>query len=177
MDLWEPKYLKNTDFIEVLLMKVINVHQRIIHQPKSAVVELFNTLASKNDLMLATHKWPAMKLDNGLTVGSKGGHGPIRYTVEAYSSGEFIQFRFSKPRGFHGFHRFDIVALDTNTTEIRHILDMHTSGFALLTWPLAIRWLHDALIEDAFDKTENHFLSQKKTTPWSAWVKFLRWLS
>jgi hypothetical protein len=118
-----------------------------------------------------------MKLDNGLTVGSKGGHGPIRYTVEAYSSGEFILFRFSKPRGFHGFHRFDIVALDTHTTEIRHILDMYTSGFALLTWPLAIRWLHDALIEDAFDKMENHFLSQKKTTPWSAWVKFLRWLS
>jgi hypothetical protein len=53
---------------------------------------------------------------------------------------------------------------------------MHTSGFALLTWPLVIRWLHDALIEDAFDKTENHFLSQKKVTSWSAWVKFLKWL-
>jgi hypothetical protein len=157
-------------------MKVINIHQRIIHQPKSAVVELFNTLASKNDLMLATNKWPAMKLDIGLTVGSKGGHGPIRYTIEAYSPGEFIQFRFSKPRGFHGFHRFDIVAIDTQTTEIRHELDMNTSGLALLTWPLVIRWLHDALIEDAFDKTENHFLSQKKTTRWSAWVKLLRWL-
>ncbi len=47
----------------------------------------------------------------------------------------------------------------------------------VLTWPLVIRWLHDALIEDAFDKTENHFLSQKKVTSWSAWVKFLRWLS
>jgi hypothetical protein len=56
MDLWEPPYLKNTDFIEVPLMKVINVHQRIIHQPKSAVVELFKTLASKNDLMLASNE-------------------------------------------------------------------------------------------------------------------------
>ncbi len=157
-------------------MKVINIHQRIIHQPKSAVAELFNTLASKNDLMLATNKWPAMKLDIGLTVGSKGGHGPIRYTVEAYSPGESIQFRFSKPRGFHGFHRFDIVAIDAHTTEIRHELDMNTSGLALLTWPLVIRWLHDALIEDAFDKTENHFSTQKKTTPWNAWVKLLRWL-
>jgi hypothetical protein len=157
-------------------MKITNTHQRIIHQPTSAVAELFNTLTSKNDLMLTTDKWPAMKLDNGLMVGSKGGHGPIRYTVEAYSPGEFIQFRFSKPRGFHGFHRFDIVAIDKQTTEIRHVIDMNTSGLALLTWPLVIRWLHNALIEDAFDKTENHFLSQKKTTPWNAWVKFLRWL-
>jgi hypothetical protein len=157
-------------------MKVTNTHQRIIQQPISAVAELFNTLASKNDLMLATDKWPAMKLDNGLTVGSKGGHGPIRYTVEAYSPGEFIQFRFSKPRGFHGFHRFDIVEVDKQTTEIRHEIDMNTSGLALLTWPLVIRWLHDALIEDAFDKTENHFSVQKKTTHWNARVKFLRWL-
>lgn len=157
-------------------MKVINIHQRIILQPKSAVVELFNTLASKNDLMLANNKWPAMKLDKGLMVGSKGGHGPIRYTVEEYSPEEFIQFRFSKPRGFHGFHRFDIVEVDTHTTQIKHLIDMNTSGLALLTWPLVIRWLHDALIEDAFDKTENHFLLQKKTSSWNAWVRFLRWL-
>jgi len=162
--------------MQISTMKVINVHHRVIHQPTSTVAELFNTLASKNDLMLATDKWPAMKLDNGLAVGSKGGHGPIRYTVEAYSLGEFIQFRFSKPRGFHGFHRFDIVPRDTQTTEIRHVIDMNTSGLALLTWPLVIRWLHDALIEDAFDKTENHFLTQKKKTSWNAWVKFLRWV-
>jgi len=37
-----------------------------------------------------------------------------------------------------------------------------------------IRWLHDALIEEAFDKVENYFTGNKKITPYNPWVKFLR---
>jgi hypothetical protein len=39
---------------------------------------------------------------------------------------------------------------------------------------LAIRWLHDAYIEDAFDKVENHFSEDKKSSEWTWWVKTLR---
>ena len=155
-------------------MKVLNIHTRVILQPKARVAELFKTLASDNDKMLATDKWPGMRLDKGLTVGSKGGHGPIRYTVEDYREGDSIQFRFLKPRGFHGFHGFEVKELSHQQTEIKHIIDMNISGPALLTWPLAVRWLHDALIEDAFDKVENQFIASQKRTEWSRWVKFLR---
>ena len=65
-------------------MKVINIHNREIAQPKSELAKLFKTLASDNDLMLATDKWSPMKLNKGLQVGSKGGHGPIKYFVTAY---------------------------------------------------------------------------------------------
>jgi hypothetical protein len=141
------------------------------------VQALFATLATKHDQMLATDKWPAMRLDNGLAVGSKGGHGPIRYAVEAFSPGESVRFRFSRPAGFHGIHTFVIAGLDENTTQITHTIEMRISGMALLSWPLAIRWLHDAYIEDAFDKVENHFFTTKKNSKWSLWVKLLRRLA
>jgi hypothetical protein len=157
-------------------MKVINIHSRKIAQPKANMVELFKTLATKNDLMLATDKWPAMKLDKGMTIGSHGGHGLIRYFVEAYSPDGFVKFSFTRPKGFHGFHQFEIIALSDHQTEIKHTINMSTTGPALLTWPLVIRWLHDALIEDAFDKVENNFNEKKKITRWSLWVKFLRWV-
>lgn len=157
-------------------MKVINIHNRKIAQPKDNIIALFKTLATKNDLMLATDKWPAMKLDKGMTIGSHGGHGPIRYTVDAYSPEGYVKFSFTRPKGFHGFHQFEITALTEQLTEIKHTIDMSINWQALLTWPLAIRWLHDALIEDALDKVENHFTEKRKFTRWSLWVKFLRWV-
>jgi hypothetical protein len=155
-------------------MKVLNIHTRIIQQPKANVAELFTTLGSKDDKMIAKDKWPAMRLDNGLTIGSKGGHEPIRYFVQDYKPEKSIQFTFTKPCGFNGFHQFEIKALAENTTELKHTIDMSTSGLALLTWPLAIRWLHNAYIEDAFDKVENNFSIVHKVSKWNVWVKFLR---
>src|SRR5687768_3095204 len=129
-------------------MKVINVHTREITQPKSEVAQLFKTLATENDLMLATDKWPPMKLDRGLQVGSKGGHGPIKYFVTDYKIDNSITFQFDLV-GFNGFHKFEIFESEPNQTQLRHTIDMTTSGSATLKWALAIRWLHDAYIEDA----------------------------
>lgn len=126
--------------------------------------------------MLATDKWPPMRLDKGLAVGSKGGHGPIRYTVQTYDPEGFIEFRFRKPVGFHGTHQFEITALAENSTEIKHTIEMEITGVALITWPLAIRWLHDAFMEDAFDKVENQFSAVQKNSQWSFWVRVLRWV-
>ncbi len=67
-------------------MKVINIHKRIINQPKAKIAELLKTLSSKNDMLLATDRWSPMILDNGLHVGSKGGHGPIKYTVKRFGA-------------------------------------------------------------------------------------------
>lgn len=154
-------------------MKVINIHKREIQQPKTELVKLFNTLATDNDLMLATDKWSPMKLDNGLQVGSKGGHGPITYFVTDYQPEKSITFQFDLT-GFNGYHRFDINELEPKKTEISHIIDMTTTGLATLKWMLAIRWLHNAYIEDAFDKVENQFTKDKKSSEWSWWVKTLR---
>ncbi|SFZ92591.1 hypothetical protein SAMN05428642_102814 [Flaviramulus basaltis] len=115
-----------------------------------------------------------MKFKNEIKVGANGGHGPIRYSVEEYNPNKIIQFRFSKPKGFNGIHKFEIKELDKKKTEIKHTIDMNTAGKGTLIWAFAIRPLHNALIEDGFDKLENNFSVDKKSSTWNFWVKFLR---
>ncbi|VAW13661.1 hypothetical protein MNBD_BACTEROID03-124 [hydrothermal vent metagenome] len=106
--------------------------------------------------------------------GSKGGHGPIRYSIEKYIPNEFILFRFIKPTGFNGIHKFEIIELKNGKTELKHTIDMDAVGKGLFTCNLAIRTLHNALLEDALDKVENQFLTEKRKTEWTIWVKILR---
>ncbi|MBN4057927.1 hypothetical protein JYT34_00620 [Olleya sp. AH-315-K02] len=157
-------------------MKVLNVHKRIIGQPKENVSKLLETLSTKDDKIWPNEKWPAIRFKNGLKIGSRGGHGIIRYTIVDYIEGEHIKFRFTKPKGFHGTHEFNIIEHNLNQVEINHIIKMKTSGVAIFTWPFAIRWLHDALIENAFDNIENSFSTTKVKTKWNFWVKFLRFI-
>jgi hypothetical protein len=154
-------------------MKIINIHTRIINQPKAKVAELFSTLSSENDMMLATDKWSPMILDSGLNVGSRGGHGGIKYTVQDYKPDKSITFQFDL-KGFDGFHKFEISEINIRATELKHSVQMNTTGLGILKWALAIRFLHDAYIEDAFDKVENHFTNEKKISKWTIWVRILR---
>ena len=115
-------------------------------------------------------KWPPMRFKDGLKVGAKGGHGPIKYIIEKYNPGEIIEFKFIKPSGFYGIHRFELKTeksmensdVKQEKTEITHIIDMKTTGFGTILWIFFIRPLHNALLEDAFDKVENHFFNCEK---------------
>lgn len=155
-------------------MKVINIHKRIIHQPKGKITELMETLSTEKDKVWPFEKWPKMKFKKGKYEGANGGHGPIRYTIKKYIPGKLIQFEFTNPKGFHGIHKFETIELLDNKTELIHTIDMITSGVGTLTWMIGVRYLHDALIEDLFDKIENEFDNHNKRTAWSFWVRFLR---
>lgn len=155
-------------------MKVLNIHSRIINAPKQQVVKLIQTLSSDQDVIWPKEHWPKMKFEGGIRIGAKGGHGPIRYSVEKFDPNEIIQFRFSRPLGFNGIHKFDIRALSSTNTEVTHVIDMSTDFIASIKWLFAVKWLHNALIEDGLDNIENHFVEEKKSTSWSFWVKFLR---
>lgn len=136
--------------------------------------KLLKTLSTNNDKIWPFEKWPAMKFKEGLKEGAKGGHGPIRYMIEKYKPDEIIQFKFSKPTGFNGIHKFEILGLDKEKTELKHTIEMDAVGKGLLTWIIAIRSLHNALLEDALDKVENQFLTEKRKTEWNIWVKTIR---
>lgn len=157
-------------------MKVLNVHQRKIEKPVNHVLQLFTTLSTKSDKFWPVENWPPMRFKNGLKIGSIGGHGPIRYKIVDYNPESYIEFKFQKPYGFHGTHKFRITEVNSESTEIKHTIEMTTSGMATIKWLLAIRWLHDALLEDALDKVENQLLQCNLKTEWSLWVKMLRWL-
>jgi len=155
-------------------MTVRNVHQRQLNAPVSQVAQLIQGLASKDDRLWPHARWSAMAFDRPLSVGATGGHGPIGYFVEAYEPGQSIRFRFTKPEGFVGTHSFEVESIDAGHTRLRHIIEMRLAGSARLQWPLVIRPLHDALLEDALDRAELFCGMQPAPRRWSAWVRFLR---
>lgn len=155
-------------------MSVINIHERVLDASITEIGKLIDGLASADDKLWPCDRWPAMKFDRPLSVGAVGGHGPIRYTVESYKPGFYIQFRFTEPKGFLGSHRFEVEMVEGEKTKLRHLIEMRVQGMARLIWPLAIRPLHDALVEDALDRAEVYTGGQPAKRGWSLWVKFLR---
>ena len=152
---------------------VRNIHHRSLHASPAQVASLLDGLASRDDRLWPHESWPRMRFDRPLQPGAVGGHGPIRYTVEAHQPGQSVVFKFTGPSGFHGNHRFDVLAQGSGTL-LRHNLEMRATGAALVTWPMVFRPLHDALVEDALSKAQAQLGEQPLAVPWSPWVRFLR---
>ncbi|MER6998203.1 SRPBCC family protein [Streptomyces sp. NPDC000410] len=155
-------------------MPVHNVHERLLPMRAAEVGDLLDTLSGGASDRLWPHQaWPAMEFDRPLSAGAAGGHGPVRYTVAAYVPGTWVRFTFSGPRGFHGFHEYAVLPVDDEHTMLRHTLSMRVSGIARLSWPLAYRWLHDALLEDSLDRAGH----RRHRARWTMYVRFLRALA
>ncbi len=155
-------------------MKVTNIHKRIINQSKDQISQILDSLSSKDDKLWPKKQWPPMIFKKGLSEGAIGGHGPIKYSILKYIPGNNIEFKFMKPDGFNGIHKFEITEINSNQTELQHTIEMSLSVKGIVTWYLAIKWLHDALLEDCLDKVENYFLQEPKSTNWNLWVCILR---
>ncbi|MGE5404548.1 MAG: SRPBCC family protein [Candidatus Saccharibacteria bacterium] len=152
----------------------INIHERDLKCSVTEAGALLDSLASPEDRLWPHEKWPPMILDKPLGEGAGGGHGPIGYYVEEYQPGNLVRFRFTNPPGFLGTHTFTVDQSGPGVVRIRHVIDAQIKGMSYIMWILAIRWLHDALLEDAFDKAEAYIRSE----PWrprvsSGWVRFL----
>ena len=158
-------------------MRVLNVHERRLAAAPAAVGALLDGLGSRHDRLWPRDRWPAMRLDRPLQVGAAGGHGPIRYRVERYEPGRLVEFRFLGPSGFRGSHRFEIGGEADGTTRLAHVVEMTAAGWAVLGWVLALRPLHDALLEDCLDSAEERLLGRRPPRRWTAWVRALRFLS
>lgn len=158
-------------------MKVVNVHQRLLHAAPERVSALIDQLASPQDRLWAGIGWPRMRFDRPLGVGADGGHGPIRYAVEAYEPGQRIRFRFKAPRGLHGWHQLEVLDATDRHCVLEHRIEMRTSGWAVLVWPVLWRPLHDALVEDAFTAAEIALDLPPRRVRWSPWVRLLRRLT
>lgn len=156
-------------------MKVVNIHERVLDAPIDRVGELIDGLASADDRLWPHDRWVPMRLDRPLAVGASGGHGPICYVVESYTPGRKVQFRFTGPKGFVGVHWFDVESVEPAKTKLRHTIEMQTSGLALLAWAIAIRPMHDGLMEDLLDRAEVFIGKQLPQRQWSRWVKIVRW--
>jgi len=155
-------------------MKVLNIHEREFEANYEQVGMLIDSLSSEDDRLWPNHSWPRMKFDRPLSIGADGGHGMIGYFVEEYKSGQSIKFKFTIPRGFNGFHTYEVVRSTRRSVFLRHTIEMTIHGAALLTWPLIIRPLHDALLEDSLATAQASLGMIPQMQAWSPWVRFLR---
>lgn len=154
---------------------VHNVHQRTIPAPVDEVGRLIDGLSSPDDVLWPAPAWPPMRFDRPLGVGADGGHGPVRYRVCAYEPGRRVACTFTPGTGLEGTHTLEAVAAGPGRTVLRHVLTGRLRGVGLLTWPLAVRWLHDALLEDLLDRAESALcVGPARRSRWSPWVRLLR---
>ncbi|MDT3441839.1 hypothetical protein [Pseudofrankia sp. BMG5.37] len=133
---------------------IFSVHARTLQADLDAAGALLDGLSSDDDRLWPSDRWPAQRLDRPLGQGATGGHGPIRYTVEAYQPGRAVTFRFDPSVGLRGTHAFEVSATGPGTVEFRHELTGRPTGAMRLGWPLVWSHLHDALVEDALDNAE-----------------------
>ncbi|MGW5880331.1 DUF2867 domain-containing protein [Nocardiopsis terrae] len=154
---------------------VRNTHERVVPAPAEAVGELLATLGGDGDRLWPNPAWPPMRLDRPLSAGADGGHGPIRYRVSAHDPGRRVRFTFHPESGLRGFHELVVEPLPDGRALLRHRVEAAPRGAMRLLWPLAVRPLHDAVVEDLLDNAERAFTARTpRPACWSAWVRLLR---
>ncbi|TCK26906.1 DUF2867 domain-containing protein [Pseudonocardia endophytica] len=154
---------------------VRNVHSREFDVPVAEAGALLDTLGGPDDVLWPSPWWPAMHLDQPLRSGSAGGHGPIRYRVGRYEPGRLLECGVDPGVGLDGTHTFTVEAVGADRCRIRHEIDGRTTGTMRLGWPLAVRWLHDAVLEDLLDRADAALgTGPARPATWSPWVRVLR---
>ena len=156
---------------------VLNVHERSLPVPVETAGRILDSLASGDDLLWPRERWPAMVLDRGLAPGSRGGHGLVKYAVAEYVPGRRVEFEFGpmeRLRTFRGRHYFEVLPRGERVI-LRHTIDVDTDFATWVQWKLIVEHLHDALLEDAFDKAERKAgLAAPHRSRWPIRVRLLR---
>jgi hypothetical protein len=152
-------------------MRIINIHSRRIAASVLQIKPLLLTLGSAQDRVWPHEDWPRMKLDRPIQAGAIGGHGPIRYRVSICEPDKRIRFEFQ--RASQGFHEITLKDEGASCLLI-HTIDTQPSMGFFFAWHFYIRFMHDALIEDLFDKLQSQFEPLPQRSRWNRYVKLLR---
>jgi hypothetical protein len=155
-------------------MHIVNIHTRHLPASVAKVGELIATAASNEDRIWPHENWPRIYLDRPIQAGAVGGHGPIHYRVSFYEPQERVRFEFTS--GSVGWHELTLQATSAHSCLLTHTIQTQPSLKFRIAWLLVIRHMHDALIEDLFDKLEAQFHTLKQPTRWNAYVKLIRLL-
>ena len=113
-----------------------------------------------------------MKFNLPLQVGATGGHGTGPYALSFYTPGQHLRFEFSGGR--RGYHEFTLQKIDDMTCLLRHAMEAELTFNSVWRWHFLIRPLHNALIEDLFDKVESQVARVERPQVWSSRVQALR---
>ena len=96
--------------------------------------------------------------------------------MTAYTPGRRAEFTFAPGIGADGTHTFTAIPLGADRTLLRHELEARFTGAMRLGWPLVVRWLHDALLEDLLDRAEDAVgTPPARRARHSGWVRAILW--
>ena len=95
-------------------MHLLTVHARELPVPAADAGALLDALGGPGDRLWPNDTWPAsaLRLEQPLRVGSRGGHGEIRYHVGAYEPGRRVVFVFEPQSGLSGTHETRVDELE-----------------------------------------------------------------
>jgi hypothetical protein len=135
----------------------MEVRRMLNTQSRELPITAARATAALDDLVVLwpTPPWPALRLDRGLEVGSRGGHGPIRYAVSVRER-DRIRFDFDPRIGLAGYHELHVEPAGEGRCRIVDTLAGRARGRMRLLWPVMFRWLHEDLMHDLFDRVELH---------------------
>lgn len=145
-----------------------NVHTRAMRGDIDRAESLLSSLAGPEDELWPTWRWPALLLDRGLEVGSRGGHGSVRYRV-VEAEPRTVRFAFAPRSLLRGEHELSVRITGRGyTPPLPAHGDGTRAGWTNLTWQhrldvaanlpdtifRLVLQLHDVLIEDLLDQAE-----------------------
>ncbi|GGM37735.1 hypothetical protein GCM10012275_05980 [Longimycelium tulufanense] len=158
---------------------VHNVHSRELPLPAREAAPLVDEIAEPQRSVWPAPQWPPLLLDRPLGVGAAGGHGLVRYTCSRYEPGRRVEFTFARSVGIEGTHSLEILdGPAPGTCVLRHEIRGTCRRAMVLLWPLVVRWMHDALLEDLLDRAERVAgRAPERPARWSPWVRLLHALA
>ena len=135
-------------------IKIRNVHERRLTAGPEMLWDLLMKMPGPRG-QLWPPGIPAMRFDGPLTVGAHGQHGPIHYTVTYLdpTTGS-LAFEFREPTGPVARHSPHVRLEENAGAVLRHEVIVIPEGWRRLKWPLIIRWVHDAVVEEVLDSAE-----------------------
>lgn len=137
-------------------LRLHRIHSRDIAAPAADVGALLDAIGHDGGQLWATDRWPTapMHFDGGLDVGSRGGHGSVRYTVDAHEPGRSVVFRFDPASSLAGTHRLDVEPLESGGSRLVHTLEARIARRLWPTVPVLLGY-HDAMSQDLLARA-NH---------------------
>src|SRR5713226_3693983 len=161
-------------------MKILCVHEREMHGSIEQVGEIVKTHGSSIDRMYPHELWPKTQMegsDGPPEVGRIANRGALRFIMTSFEIGIKVHYswKFIEPAGFDGYHQTDVEDRGNGKLLFKTFVEMETRGLkATLLWLFVMRPLHNAIVEDCFDKIERQLGLSPKGHKWSLWVKTLR---
>jgi len=152
---------------------IVNVHERKLPASPEQVGALLDRLFTADECLWPAARWP-MRRSGELRVGAACHHDDVRYTVTEYQPGQRVWFAFTDI-DLHGGHGFDVLEEEEGATRLRHTLRARPHRSMLILWPLIVRPIHDAILEDLLDNAQRE-LTGTVASPhrYSRWVRLLR---